>query len=61
MPERPDADFATMADVLMLVLTGAGRERTGEEFERLFGAAGLHIDRETVLPNLFRAFELTVA
>ena len=61
VPERPDADFATMADVLMLVLTGAGRERTGEEFERLFGAAGLHIDRETVLPNLFRAFELTVA
>ena len=61
VPQRSDADFATMADVLMLVLTGAGRERTQAEFVDLFAGAGLRIDRETVLPNLFHAFELVVA
>jgi hypothetical protein len=61
VPGRSGADFSTMADVLMLVLTGAGRERTREEFGTLFADAGLRVDRETVLPNLFRAFELTVA
>ncbi len=61
VPARPDADFATMSDVLMLVLTGAGRERTHEEFVALFAAAGLRIEAETVLPNLFHAFELALA
>ena len=61
VPARSDADFSTMADVLMLVLTGAGRERTHEEFETLFATSGLRIDAETVLPNLFHAFELALA
>ena len=61
VPARPDADFSTMSDVLMLVLTGAGRERTHEEFVALFAAAGLRIEAETVLPNLFHAFELALA
>ena len=61
VPARSDADFSTMADVLMLVLTGAGRERTHDEFVALFDAAGLRIDHETVLPNLFHAFELAVS
>ncbi len=61
VPPRRDADFSTMADVLMLVLTGAGRERTHDEFVTLFAAAGLRIEAETVLPNLFHAFELGLA
>lgn len=61
VPNRSDADFSTMADVLMLVLTGSGRERTHAEFERLFAQAGLRIDQERVLPNLFHVFELAVA
>ena len=61
VPARHDADFSTMSDVLMLVLTGAGRERTHDEFVALFASAGLRIDAETVLPNLFHAFELALA
>ena len=61
VPARHDADFSTMSDVLMLVLTGAGRERTHDEFVALFAAAGLRIETDTVLPNLFHAFELAVA
>ena len=39
---------ALAVDLLMLVLTGAGRERTAEEFAALFGRAGFR--RERTLP-----------
>ena len=39
-------------DLLMLVLTGAGRERTRAQFEMLFARAGLRLERDTTLPPL---------
>jgi SAM-dependent methyltransferase len=57
-PDRPEADFSFMSDVLMLVLTGSGRERTLDQFHRLFADAGLGVSRDVLLPNLFHAFEL---
>ncbi len=60
-PDRPEADFSFMSDVLMLVLTGSGRERTLTQFHALFAAAGLQVTRDVVLPNLFHAFELARA
>jgi SAM-dependent methyltransferase len=39
-------------DLLMLVLTGAGRERTRAQFETLFARAGLRLERDITLPSL---------
>ena len=50
--------FARHSDVLMLVLTGAGRERTQPQFESLFGRAGLRISNQWQLPSRHAVFEL---
>ena len=60
-PDRAEPDFSLMSDVLMLVLTGSGRERTLAQFHALFAGAGLRVTRDIVLPNLFHAFELAPA
>ena len=44
VPTRPGNDFSITTDVLMLVLTGSGRERTVDEFAALFAVAGLRVD-----------------
>jgi hypothetical protein len=46
------------SDLLMLVLTGSGRERTREQFAALFQTAGLHLIRDVTLPSLLHVFEL---
>jgi hypothetical protein len=46
-------------DLLMLVLTGAGRERTREQFEALFARAGLRLERDITLPSLLHMLEVT--
>src|SRR5438132_1263760 len=61
MPDHDRADLTKQFDVLMLVLTGSGRERTKVEFERLFAGAGLRVDRDITLPNLFHVFEVSAA
>ena len=61
MPDHDRADLSKQFDVLMLVLTGSGRERTRAEFDRVFGAAGLRVARDITLPNLFHVFELAAA
>ena len=47
-------------DLLMLVLTGAGRERTRAQFEALFARAGLRLERDITLPSLLHVLELRV-
>ena len=49
------------SDLLMLVLSGAGRERTNEEFERLFTAAGLRVATTYRLATPQTVFELVPA
>jgi hypothetical protein len=46
-------------DLLMLVLTGSGRERTRAQFETLFARAGLRLDREITLPSLLHVLEVS--
>lgn len=58
---RARADFARFADMLMLVYGDGGRERTVDEYERLFARAGLRIADRTTLASLFEVFELRVA
>jgi hypothetical protein len=58
LPESPRDDFVTPSDLLMLVF-GSGRERTQGQYEELFAAAGLTLERQTVLPSGSTAFELT--
>jgi SAM-dependent methyltransferase len=45
-------------DLLMLVLTGSGRERTREQFEALFARAGLRLERDITLPSLLHVLEV---
>jgi hypothetical protein len=45
-------------DLLMLVLTGAGRERTLAQFESLFARAGLRLERDITLPPLLHVLEV---
>jgi hypothetical protein len=45
-------------DLLMLVLTGAGRERTDEQFRDLFGRAGLRVTRTFRLATPHTVYEL---
>jgi hypothetical protein len=47
-------------DLLMLVLTGSGRERTRAQFEALFARAGLRLERDITLPSLLHVLELRV-
>ncbi|KAA0233325.1 MAG: hypothetical protein JJLCMIEE_00398 [Acidimicrobiales bacterium] len=54
----PGADFAKSSDLLMLVLGEGGRERTAEEYESIFGRAGLTVAHRATLPSLFEVFEL---
>jgi SAM-dependent methyltransferase len=51
-------EIAKLTDLLMLVLTGSGRERTAVQMRDLFARAGLRLRRDVVLPNLFHVFEL---
>ena len=44
-------------DLLMLVLTGAGRERTLAQFETLFARAGLRLERDITLPSLLHVLD----
>jgi len=48
LPEHAGDHFVRAVDLEMLVVTGAGRERTRAEFEALFARAGLRIRK--VLP-----------
>ncbi len=45
MPTGPVAHPSKYADLLMLVLTGRGRERSVEEYRLLAAGAGLRLDR----------------
>lgn len=47
-------------DLLMLVLTGAGRERTRAQFETLFARSGLRLERDITLPSLLHILEVRV-
>jgi hypothetical protein len=55
--DQPRDDFAAASDLLMLALA-SGRERTEAQYEALFAAAGLKIDRASTLPTGSTAFEL---
>jgi C-methyltransferase len=57
LPDRPRDDFATMSDLLMLVLA-TGRERTASEYAALFAAADLDLTRTTPLATGATAFLL---
>lgn len=43
IPPGPEAAFAKLLDIDMLVLTTGGRERTAAEFQKLLTAAGFHL------------------
>lgn len=58
-PDGPTL-FERHTDLLMLVLTGAGRERTLAQFARLFGEAGFGIDRTWQIASMQTVFELSV-
>jgi len=45
-------------DMLMLTVTEGGRERTQDEWKRIFGANGFHIESQTQLPMLIWVFTL---
>lgn len=50
-------DFAKILDIEMLVVTNGGRERTLEEFEKLFAAAGMKIVKVHQCPGPVQAIE----
>jgi hypothetical protein len=51
-------DLAKATDMLMLILTEGGRERTQPEWERLFAAHGFRIESQVQLPILLWLFTL---
>ena len=55
---RP-ALFERHTDLLMLVLTGAGRERTRADFDALFASAGFRVVATSRLATLQTVFQLT--
>lgn len=58
-PEPSPADqFARSFDLVMLVTSGLGRERTKAQFETLFVTAGFRIARDITLPSMFHVLEL---
>jgi len=54
-PSAPD-DMSKAVDMLMLTLTEGGRERTQQEWERLFSVNGFRIESQTQLPLLIWVF-----
>lgn len=56
-PARPPF-IERHTDLLMLVLTGAGRERTGDQLRALFADAGLRVTRTWLLATMQTVFEL---
>jgi SAM-dependent methyltransferase len=54
-------EMAKASDLMMLVLTGSGRERTREEMGALGRRAGLRVDRVTPLATGFDVTELVPA
>jgi hypothetical protein len=48
-------------DLLMLVLTGRGRERTRAELETLLARAGLRLERDITLPSLLHVLVAAAA
>ena len=58
IPDHPNYNFSKVSDLLMLVYSESGRERTREEFDDLFTRAGFRVQRIVKLPSLFRIFEL---
>ena len=51
-------DMSKAVDMLMLTVTEGGRERTQDEWERLFTANGFRIESQTQLPLLIWVFTL---
>jgi hypothetical protein len=58
LSDSPRDEFVTAIDLLMLVLT-SGRERTQRQYEALFAAGGLVLEKQTLLPSASTAFELS--
>ena len=54
----PSDRFARSFDLVMLVTSGLGRERTRAQFEALFTKAGFRIARDITLPSMFHVIEL---
>ncbi|MGH9194558.1 MAG: methyltransferase [Acidimicrobiia bacterium] len=61
IPDHSHYNFSKVSDLLMLVYSDSGRERTKEEFDNLFARAGFRVKRVLKLPSLFRIFELEAA
>jgi O-methyltransferase domain len=58
-PEPSPADqFARSFDLVMLITSGLGRERTRAQFDGLFARAGFRIARDITLPSQFHVLEL---
>jgi hypothetical protein len=55
---EPIDQFARSFDLVMLVTTGAGRERSRAQFDALFARAGLRVERDVMLPSMFHVLEL---
>jgi len=53
--------FARSFDLVMLVTSGLGRERTRKQFDALFARAGLRVHDDVLLPSLFHVLELAPA
>jgi hypothetical protein len=51
-------DLSKAVDMLMLTVAEGGRERTQNEWDRLFTANGLRIESQTQLPLLIWVFTL---
>lgn len=60
MPSHDGDHFAKAVDLEMLVVTGAGRERTRTEYDALFGRAGLRV-RKVIPIAVSSLFELEPA
>ena len=60
LSRRGGRDLAKLLDLEMLVDTGGGRERTGQEFAALFDRADLRIARQRALP-VMTMFELVAS
>ncbi len=60
IPDHPHYNFSKASDLLMLVYSDSGRERTQPEFCDLFARSGFRVERVLKLPSLFRIFELKI-
>ena len=56
MPEGNEPHFSKFIDLNMLVMTG-GRERTEEEFRRLYDASGFRLTRIVPTESPFSVIE----